>query len=134
MRMGVDLPELGAIAWQSLLALGYYVSMLTVLAVHRAVAWLCARYRAVRHLLRGRPRALVRDGIIVAPALREEGVSIDELMAGLRKLGYESPAAVKLAVLEETGHVSAIAAVEPQRADATPSHGDVTGWRHLGSR
>lgn len=31
-----------------------------------------------------------------------------ELLAGLRKLGYESPQQVKLATLEETGHISAV--------------------------
>ncbi len=84
----------------------------TVLLAHRAITWLCARNRSLRHLLRGRPRTLVHDGMIVEQALRDEGVSHDELMAGLRKLGFESPEEVKLAMLEETGHVSAIAADE----------------------
>jgi hypothetical protein len=35
-------------------------------------------------------------------------VSRDELLAGLRKLGFESPDGVHLAVLEETGHISAV--------------------------
>lgn len=86
------------------------VFIVTVLATHRSVTWLCARSRIVRRLLRGRPRALVRNGVIIEQALAEEGVSHDELLAGLRKLGFESPAKVKLAMLEETGHVSAIAA------------------------
>jgi uncharacterized membrane protein YcaP (DUF421 family) len=86
--------------------------VITVLVTHITVTWLCGHYRAVRHLLRGRPRALVRNGVIIDRALAEEGVSVDELLAGLRKLGFESPAKVKLAVLEETGHVSAIAADE----------------------
>jgi uncharacterized membrane protein YcaP (DUF421 family) len=88
------------------------VFIVTVLITHRAVTWLCGRYRPVRRLLRGRPRALVRNGTILDDALAEEGVSVEELLAGLRKLGFESPAKVKLAMLEETGHVSAIAADE----------------------
>lgn len=36
--------------------------------------------------------------------------SREELLAGLRKLGFESAATVKLAVLEEMGHVSAVGA------------------------
>ena len=88
------------------------VFIVTVLATHHAVTWLCGRYRPVRRLLRGRPRALVRNGTILEDALAEEGVSVEELLAGLRKLGFESPAKVKLAMLEETGHVSAIAADE----------------------
>jgi uncharacterized membrane protein YcaP (DUF421 family) len=31
-----------------------------------------------------------------------------ELLAGLRKLGFARPDDVKLAVLEETGHISAV--------------------------
>ena len=41
-------------------------------------------------------------------ALVDDGISHAELLAGLRKLGYESPATVKLATLEETGHISAV--------------------------
>jgi len=90
----------------------------TVLVAHRSTAWVCARNRTLRHLLRGRPRALVRDGALIAAALRDEGVSVDELLAGLRKLGFDSPDGVKLAVLEETGHISAIAADERLAFDA----------------
>ena len=93
-------------------AVNALIFIVTVLATHRAISYLCTRYRGVRHLLRGRPRALVRDGLIVESALRDEGLSVDELLAGLRKLGYESPAKVRVAVLEETGHISAIAAPE----------------------
>ena len=86
------------------------VFILTVLITHRTVSWLCSRSRSLRRLLRGAPRVLVRNGVIIERALADEGVSHDELLAGLRKLGFESPAKVKLAMLEETGHVSAIAA------------------------
>lgn len=33
---------------------------------------------------------------------------IDELLAGLRKLGHSSPEGIRSATLEETGHISAI--------------------------
>ena len=92
------------------------IFIITVLLTHLGVSWLCSRYRTVRRLLRGKPRALVRNGVIMERALAEEGVSEEELLAGLRKLGYESPAKVKLAMLEETGHVSAIAADETANA------------------
>jgi uncharacterized membrane protein YcaP (DUF421 family) len=67
----------------------------------------------LRHLVRGRPRALVRDGRVIDEALELEGVSHDELRAGLRRLGFEQPAEVRLAVLEETGHISAVGAERP---------------------
>ena len=84
------------------------VFVITVFAVHRGMAGLCARSTWIRHLVRGKPRVLVRDGVIVEDALQRESISQEELLAGLRKLGYDSLAPVKLAVLEETGHISAV--------------------------
>jgi uncharacterized membrane protein YcaP (DUF421 family) len=49
-------------------------------------------------------------------ALDAEHMSRDDLLAGLRKQGFASPEEVKLAVLEETGHLSAVA-----RDDAAPT-------------
>jgi uncharacterized membrane protein YcaP (DUF421 family) len=51
----------------------------------------------------------VRDGRVIEAALEHEGLSRDDLLAGLRKLGYDSPAKVRLAMLEETGAITAIA-------------------------
>ena len=85
------------------------VFIVTVLTTHRLLAALAARSTRVRVLLRGRPRTLVADGAILHDSLRAEGLSEAELRAGLRKLGIETPTKVKLAVLEETGHNSAIA-------------------------
>jgi uncharacterized membrane protein YcaP (DUF421 family) len=84
------------------------VFVLTVFTLHRLLALLCARSSLVRHLIRGKPRALIRNGEILDEALAAEGISRAELLAGLRKLGHESPETVKLATLEETGHISAV--------------------------
>ena len=84
------------------------VFVVTVFAVHRGLAAWCTHSTWVRHLVRGKPSVLVRDGRVVEQALSREGVSREELQAGLRKLGYDSPESVKLAVLEETGHISAV--------------------------
>lgn len=89
------------------------VFVVVVFAVHRSLAAVCRVSPAVRHLVRGRPRALVRDGVVIDAALEAEGVSRDELLAGLRRLGFEQPAEVRLAVLEETGHISAVGADKP---------------------
>lgn len=84
------------------------VFVATVFSLHRLLALLCARSSVVRHFIRGKPRVLIRNGQIIDQALTEEGISRAELMAGLRKLGHENPDKVKLATLEETGHISAI--------------------------
>jgi uncharacterized membrane protein YcaP (DUF421 family) len=82
--------------------------VVTVFALHLSNAWACARWPPVRHLLRGKPRPLVRDGQVIEQALGLEGVTRADLLAGLRKLGYERVEDVRLAVLEETGHISAV--------------------------
>jgi uncharacterized membrane protein YcaP (DUF421 family) len=84
------------------------VFVVTVFTMHRLVALLCARSSMVRHLIRGKPRVLIRNGEILEQALLDEGISRAELLAGLRKLGYETAESVKLATLEETGHISAV--------------------------
>ena len=81
----------------------------TVFVAHRALAAACARWSWLRRLVRGAPRALVRHGRVERAALAEEGLSYDDLLAGLRKLGFDSPDNVALATLEETGHISAVA-------------------------
>jgi uncharacterized membrane protein YcaP (DUF421 family) len=83
--------------------------VLTVFGLHLLNGWACARWRRIRHLLRGKPRPLVRDGHVLERALELEGVTHAELLAGLRKLGYAHVEEVRLAVLEETGHISAVA-------------------------
>jgi uncharacterized membrane protein YcaP (DUF421 family) len=80
----------------------------TVYLAHLGLARLCARWRGLRRLVRGTPRPLVWRGEISRAALIEEGMTRDELLAGLRKLGYADPAQVRLATLEETGHISAL--------------------------
>jgi uncharacterized membrane protein YcaP (DUF421 family) len=82
--------------------------LVTVFAAHKMLAAACTRSRVLRELVRGKPRALVIDGRVIEDALTAENVSHDELLAGLRRLGFESPEQVRLAVLEETGHISAV--------------------------
>jgi uncharacterized membrane protein YcaP (DUF421 family) len=84
------------------------VFLATVFLAHLGLARACARYEGLRHLVRGAPRRLVSRGTVIDAALDEEGISREDLEAGLRKLGYSSPETVELAVLEETGHISAV--------------------------
>jgi uncharacterized membrane protein YcaP (DUF421 family) len=85
------------------------VFVVTVFTLHRLTAVCCGRSRAFRNFVRGKPRPLIHDGRVIERALELEGITRSELLAGLRKLGIERPEDVKLAVLEETGHISAVA-------------------------
>ena len=89
------------------------VFVVTVFAAHRLIALASARSRFVRELVRGRPVVLIEDGRIDRHRLEREGLSLSDLHAGLRKLGYEDPKEIKTAVLEETGQISAIP-IEPR--------------------
>jgi uncharacterized membrane protein YcaP (DUF421 family) len=84
------------------------VFLVTVLVVHRLTAQACARWAGLRKVLRGEPRPLISQGVVLDDALADEKMSREELLAGLRKLGFASPEEVELAVLEETGHISAV--------------------------
>ena len=84
------------------------VFVATVFGAHRVLAVLCARSTRIRRLVRGAPRPLIRHGQVSFEALEDEGLSYEELLAGLRKLGHVGPEGILLATLEETGHISAI--------------------------
>lgn len=79
-----------------------------VFGMHQLTAILCARSRRARRIIRGAARPLVREGVVSYEALAEERMSYEELLAGLRKVGIATPSQVRLATLEETGHISAI--------------------------
>lgn len=107
----VVLITLGVVLQQTALregALNAFVFVATVFGVHRTLALLCARSAKVRRLVRGAPRPLIRHGQVSFEALDDEGLSYEELLAGLRKLGHFGPEGILLATLEETGHISAI--------------------------
>jgi uncharacterized membrane protein YcaP (DUF421 family) len=84
------------------------VFVATVFAMHHLVAVLCVRSRRWRRLFRGAARPLVRNGQVAFDALEEERLSYEDLLAGLRKAGFADPAEVRLAILEETGQISAV--------------------------
>jgi uncharacterized membrane protein YcaP (DUF421 family) len=113
----VVLITLGVVLQQMVLREGTWNSILfvvTVFAAHRALAYACAKSGRLRRLVRGAPRPLVWNGQVSYEALEDEGLSYDELLAGLRKLGHASPQSVRLATLEETGHISVVA-FDPER-------------------
>ena len=107
----IVLITLGVVIQTAMLAPGPMnaaIFVVTVFSAHKLLAWMCTKSEAVRHWVRGKPRALVRDGVVIEDALEHEGISQEELRAGLRKLGHDDIYDIKIAVLEETGHISAV--------------------------
>jgi len=87
--------------------------ILSVFAAHRFTAWACTRSRRFKRWVRGSPRPLIIRGEVSQAALEEEGLSYEDLLAGLRKLGEADPRRIRLATLEETGQISAVVELDP---------------------
>jgi uncharacterized membrane protein YcaP (DUF421 family) len=99
----------GLVAAAVLIGFDYLLSLVT---------W---RWKRVRRVLEGEPRMLMRDGVVLDKALREERVDRDELAASIRGHGVASFDDVALAILETNGSISVI----PRQADdAAPSPRD----------
>jgi uncharacterized membrane protein YcaP (DUF421 family) len=97
------------------------VFVATVFSAHQLLAHVCARSPHIRQIVRSCPRPLIQYGQVDHDALQHEGLSYEELLAGLRKLGYSSPDGIQTATLEETGHISAIPMERPEAARPTKS-------------
>ncbi len=95
------------------------VFVATVFGAHQLLAIVCARSTRVRQIVRSCPRPLIQNARVDYDALQSEGLSYEELLAGLRKLGFSSPEGIRIATLEETGHISAIAMENPEAAHPT---------------
>lgn len=62
-----------------------------------------------RRLIRSEPRLLLRDGVFVDAALREERVTRDEVLSAIRQQGHGRVEAIAAVVLETEGSLSVIA-------------------------
>ncbi len=85
-----------------------FIFMITVFCAHHLLALCCQHSPGFKLLVRGGSTELIRDGDILHRAMREEGITLDELLAGLRKAGADQVAQVKTAHIEETGQISAV--------------------------
>jgi uncharacterized membrane protein YcaP (DUF421 family) len=74
-----------------------------------AATRLFSRRPSVEARVIGAPTILVRHGRVLAPRLRRELVTKDELLQALRQHGIDAPRDVDLAVLEVDGSISVIA-------------------------
>ena len=97
---------------------GGVIGAITILALNYVVVELSFRFKGVRRLLEAQPTLLVHNGRVLQENLKKERVTMDELLAALRRSGLASPEHVRFAVLEETGSISVIP--RTTSGDATP--------------
>lgn len=87
---------------------GGLISALTLLIVNRITTWLLDRFPSLAHQLIGEPVVLISDGQPRWERMRKEGVTREELMAGVREHGVASLDDIRLAVLEVDGSISVV--------------------------
>jgi uncharacterized membrane protein YcaP (DUF421 family) len=88
--------------------IGGIAAALTLVVIDRLVDESAQRSDRVRVALEGEPRILIRDGAMLARALKDEGVTEDDLMSAVRQHGVASVEDVDMAVLETNGSISVI--------------------------
>jgi len=81
---------------------------LELVLLHRALAMSTLRWNTLAKWLKLTPAVLIRDGEVDERALRKHGLSMDDLLEGLRLEQMEGPEKVRLATLEGGGRISVL--------------------------
>jgi uncharacterized membrane protein YcaP (DUF421 family) len=99
---------------------GGLVAVVTLLALDLGLKTLAGRSKRVRAVIKGEPRLLIRDGVLLARAVKEEGLEADEVRAAVRSHGVADVEDVRLAVLETDGSISVIARDDDETTSNRP--------------
>jgi uncharacterized membrane protein YcaP (DUF421 family) len=84
------------------------VLVLTVLFWSTLIEWAQSRFPAFERLVRDRKLKLIENGRMLRRNMREEFITVEELMAQLRENGIEHCSDVKAAYMEADGCISII--------------------------
>ena len=84
------------------------VPVLTLFGLQVTITLVSAKSIRFRRLLGGSPTVIIENGVIDQKELKASRVSLDELFAELRGMGYTDAAEIKRAVLETDGSLSVI--------------------------
>ncbi len=95
---------------------GGLIGAAAILLLNSGVVALAYRFKRARRLLETAPTLLIHNGQILHENLRRERVTLDDLLAALRKNGVVEASRVRFAVLEENGAISVI----PRAGDGDP--------------
>ena len=82
------------------------LSLLLIVSLEILVSALCTRFRRLANAISGRPKIIVRDGIIDQMVLRELRFTVDDLLASLRAKDVFDIRQVALAMVETNGSIS----------------------------
>ena len=97
-----------ALVGENTTLLGGLVAAAVLVGLDRGLRYLEQRSKRVERIIEGEARMLIRNGVVLGKAMRDEDLSTDELMAALRQHGVLRPDQVELAVLETDGSISVV--------------------------
>ena len=91
------------------------VPILTLVCVDVLVSYAALKSRRFRHIISGRPKIIISNGVIDQKVLAELRFTVDDVCASLRSSGIFDITQVQYAVVETTGTISVL-----QKADELP--------------
>ncbi len=92
---------------------GGFIGAATILGLNYGIARLTTANKRFERLVEGAPTLLVHNGKVLEEHLRREMITRDELMAALRRQGILAIDEVRVALLEETGAITAVKKERP---------------------
>lgn len=118
--------ELAAIPIESLdiPLLNGVAAIITLLFLEVVLSFLSTKSQKINDILNGKPSILINRGNINEKELKNQRVTIDDLMEQLRLKNYPSLADVDYAILEANGDLSVIP--KPEKAPLTPKDMNIT--------
>jgi len=87
---------------------GGIIGAITILALNRVVVEITYRSKRLRRILETSPTILIHNGKVLHTNLSRERITMDELLAALRRNGVTDPLHVRMAILEDNGGISVI--------------------------
>ena len=87
---------------------GGLIGAATILLLNYVIARLVVANKGTERLIEGSPTLLIHNGKVIEANLRHELLTREELMAALRRQGILSLDEVRVALLEETGAITAV--------------------------
>jgi uncharacterized membrane protein YcaP (DUF421 family) len=82
--------------------------VLTIVFWNFAVDWLGYHIPLIQRFTRPPPLQLIKDGQLLRRNMRQEMITVEELMSQLRQQGIDDPAQVRKAFIEGDGRISII--------------------------
>lgn len=91
------------------------IPILTLVCVDVLTSYAALKSRRFRHIVSGRPKIIISNGVIDQKVLAELRFTVDDVCASLRSSGIFDVTQVQYAVVETTGTISVL-----QKADELP--------------